>query len=156
MTRESRPLTGRKVFAIAAVSFGVILGANLLLAYQAVSTFSGLVVPNSYIASQEFDARRSAQEALGWTLDLGHDDAMLTVRLTDAAGRTVRPDALEIIVGRPTTSATDRVVDMEPAPQGYVGRIDLAPGNWLVQLRARAGDGTDYSVRHALFVRPQT
>jgi nitrogen fixation protein FixH len=156
MSRESRPLTGRKVFAIAAVSFGVILGANLLLAYQAVSTFSGLVVPNSYIASQEFDARRRAQEALGWTLDLGHDDATLTVRLTDAAGRTVRPDALEVIVGRPTTAATDVVVEMQPTPEGYAGHVELAPGNWLVQLRARAADGTDYTVRHALFVRPQT
>ncbi len=156
MTRNARPLTGRKVLAIAAVSFGVILAANLTLAYQAVSTFSGLVVPNSYIASQEFDTRRRAQEALGWTLDLGHDDAMLTLSLTDPEGRTVRPDALEVIVGRPTTAATDMVVSMEPTPHGYVGRVDLAPGNWLVQLRARAADGTDYSVRHTLFVSPHT
>jgi nitrogen fixation protein FixH len=155
LTRESRPLTGRKVLAIALVSFGVILGANLLLAYHAVSTFSGLVVPNSYIASQEFDARRSAQEALGWTLVLGHDDATLTVRLSDSAGRTVRPDALEVIVGRSTTAATDVVVDMQPTPEGYVGRVELAPGNWLVQLRARAADGTAYYVRHTLFVRPE-
>jgi nitrogen fixation protein FixH len=91
MNREGRPLTGRKVFAIAAVSFGVILTANLILAYQAVNTFSGLVVPNSYIASQEFDARRRAQEALGWTLDLDHEDAVLTVRLTDPGGRTSGP-----------------------------------------------------------------
>jgi nitrogen fixation protein FixH len=156
MNREARPLTGRKVLAIAAVSFGVILSANLILAYQAVNTFSGLVVPNSYIASQEFDARRRAQEALGWTLDLGHEDEQLTVRLTDAGGRLVRPDALEVIVGRPTTSATDMVVEMQPTPEGYAGLVDLAPGNWLVQFRARAGDGTDYTVRHTLFVRPET
>ena len=64
-----RRLTGRTVLMIAVGAFGVILAANLTLAYNAVNTFSGLVVQNSYIASQQFD--ESARGAGGARLDLG-------------------------------------------------------------------------------------
>ena len=49
-------------------AFGVIIGVNLVLALSAVRTFPGLEVKNSYVASQTFDERRAAQEALGWTV----------------------------------------------------------------------------------------
>jgi hypothetical protein len=45
----------------------VIISVNLLLAFKAVSTFPGLEVKNSYVASQGFNDRKAAQEALGWT-----------------------------------------------------------------------------------------
>ena len=61
-----RRLTGRTVLMIAVCAFGVILAANLTLAYNAVNTFSGLVVQNSYIASQQFDELREAQEIVLW------------------------------------------------------------------------------------------
>jgi nitrogen fixation protein FixH len=32
---------------------------NLLMAYQAISTFPGLEVKNSYVASQKFDERNA-------------------------------------------------------------------------------------------------
>ena len=50
------PLTGRKVLLIAVVAFGVIIGVNVLMAVKAISTFPGLEVQNSYVASQVFDA----------------------------------------------------------------------------------------------------
>jgi nitrogen fixation protein FixH len=53
-------MTGRKVLAITVSAFGVIIAVNFLLAYKAVSTFPGLEVPNSYVASQTFDADRAA------------------------------------------------------------------------------------------------
>lgn len=65
MTRE---LTGRHVLAITLGAFGVIIAVNLLMAFKAVSTFPGLETPNSYVASQVFDAERVAQESLGWTV----------------------------------------------------------------------------------------
>ena len=64
-------LTGRHVLAIAVASFGVIIGVNVLLAVNAVSTFPGLEVENSYVASQTFDVERKAQEALGWFAEAG-------------------------------------------------------------------------------------
>ena len=62
MTREFK-LTGWHVLAIFVGAFGVIIGVNVALAWNAVATFPGLEVDNSYIASQTFDDRREAQEA---------------------------------------------------------------------------------------------
>ncbi len=47
-----RPLTGWHVLAMFVAGFGIIIGVNLTLAFKAVSTFPGLEVPNSYVASQ--------------------------------------------------------------------------------------------------------
>ena len=60
-------LKGKHVLGIAVGAFGVIIAVNLVMAYQAISTFPGLEVANGYVASQTFDADRKAQEALGWT-----------------------------------------------------------------------------------------
>ncbi len=75
-----RELTGRKVFAITAAFFGVIIAVNLLLAYKAVSTFPGLEVQNSYVASQTWDAERAAQQALGWDLAAEYDHGAQALR----------------------------------------------------------------------------
>ena len=53
--------------------FGVVIAVNLLMAHYAVSTFSGTVVDNSYVASQEFNGwlgAARAQRALGWTVEV--------------------------------------------------------------------------------------
>ncbi len=52
--------TGRKMLAIVVAFFAVIITVNLFMAYKAVGTFPGLVVKNSYVASQEFDRNRTA------------------------------------------------------------------------------------------------
>ncbi len=58
------PITGFKVLMFAVAAFGTIIAVNVFMAYKAVSTFPGLEVANSYVASQTFDADRAAQEAL--------------------------------------------------------------------------------------------
>ena len=47
----SQELTGQKVLAITATGFAIIIGVNITMAYSALSTFPGLVVKNSYVAS---------------------------------------------------------------------------------------------------------
>ena len=57
--KSARTLTGWHAAAIFGSFFGVIITVNLALAYSAVHTFPGLEVKNSYVASQEFDRRRT-------------------------------------------------------------------------------------------------
>jgi nitrogen fixation protein FixH len=147
------PLTGRKVLVIGATLFTLVFAPNIILAVYAVQTFSGLVVPNSYVASQEFDARREAQEALGWTVALDHTPAALHVAITDAGGRPVRPAALAVTVGRPATAGDVRV-DLLPSRTGYTGAVALAPGVWRVDIEAEAADGTAFVQRQRFFVAP--
>ena len=71
---KERKLTGKHVLMIFAGAFGVIISVNLVLAYSAIKTFPGLEVKNSYVASQTFNERKAAQEALGWNVSAHHHD----------------------------------------------------------------------------------
>lgn len=149
---SARPLTGRMVLAIALTAFGVIIAVNLTLAWFAVRTFSGLVVTNSYVASQGFDARRNAQEALGWDLDLDYAEGALTLAFSDTAGEIVRPELIEAAVGRPSTLRDDRTLTLDQMPGGYGAAVDLAPGAWRVEIVALAEDGTAFHQSRSLHV----
>ena len=146
-------LTGRHVALIAGGAFLAMLVPNIVLTVAAVRTFSGLVVPNSYIASQDFDRARAAQLALGWQAELAHEGGILSLRLADAAGRVVRPAALAVTVGRPTTTRSDLELVLEETPAGYAADADLAPGNWRVEIAATAADGTAFRQSRDIFVR---
>jgi len=57
-------LTGKHVLGITVGAFSIIIAVNVLMAFKAVSTFPGLEVANSYVASQTWDADMAAQKAL--------------------------------------------------------------------------------------------
>lgn len=148
--RASRELTGQKVFLIGLGLFLVMLTPNIILAVMASRTFSGLVVPNSYVASQDFDLRRAAQDALGWDVTLEHSDDVLRLALNDRAGHAVRPAALMVTVGRPTSRRDDTIVELVATPGGFAAPLDLAPGAWRVEIVAEAADGTLFQQSRAL------
>ncbi len=137
-------LTGRRVAVIAACFFLAFLIPNIILTWTAVGTFSGVVVDDSYAASQEFEKRRAAQIALGWTAELEHAGDVLTLRFLDRDGRSVRPAALAVTLGRPTTARSDRALVLEEAPGGYAALARLDPGAWRVEISAAAADGTAF------------
>lgn len=147
-------LTGRKVFAITASAFTVIIGVNVLLAYKAVSTFPGLEVQNSYVASQTFDTDRLAQEALGWTLATDYDlgAGMLHLRFTDAQGLPAEVSQLAVLVGRTTEARDDQTPEFQRNTGGYSAPVALAPGKWMLHVEAFAPDGTAFRQRINLFV----
>jgi nitrogen fixation protein FixH len=150
-----RELTGRKVFAITASFFGVVIAVNVLLAYKAVSTFPGLEVPNSYVASQTWDAERTAQEALGWDLaaDYDHVSGALELNFTDRDGRPAPLASLSVLVGRPTEAKDDQWPVMALENGIWRGPLTLAPGKWMMKVEARAADGTLFKQRRDLFVK---
>ncbi|WP_347311302.1 FixH family protein [Defluviimonas sp. SAOS-178_SWC] len=147
------PLTGRKVFLIAASAFAVIIGVNVLMAVKAIGTFPGLEVKNSYVASQTFDAERAAQEALGWTLGHTYEAGELRLAFRDADGLPVRVERLSATVGRTTEASDDLKPDFAWRNGDYVAPADLAPGKWMILLEAFAEDGTRFHQRLDLFVK---
>lgn len=150
--RTARPLTGRMVLAIAAGAFVFMLVPNIVLTVTGVRTFSGLVVPDSYVASQTFDRDRAAQIALGWTVAIDHAGDVVTLKIDDADGHPVRPRELSVTVGRPTTTRDDRLLVLERTPSGYAAEAPLAPGGWRAEIRATAADGTAFHQSRDLFV----
>ena len=74
-----REITGKHVLFFTVSAFAVIIAVNLTMAYKAVSTFPGLEVDNSYVASQGFNARKAAQEAVGWSMTPGYEKGRMTL-----------------------------------------------------------------------------
>jgi nitrogen fixation protein FixH len=150
-----RELTGAHVLAITVSAFAVIIGVNFTMAYKAVSTFPGLEVENSYVASQDFDRDRAAQVALGWSLAQGYDLARqeLTLRFTDAAGKPVNLGRLHVLVGRTTEARDDQLPAFELRDGAYLAKVDLPRGKWMMQIEAHAQDGTLFRQRRDLVVK---
>lgn len=140
-------LTGRKVFFITAGAFSVIIGVNLTLAWNAVATFPGLEVKNSYVASQTFDADRAAQEALGWTAEARVEGDELVLAITDAAGAPAPVAMLDAVFGRATHVAEDQAPAFVFDGQVFRAPIQAGRGNWNLRLDASAPDGTAFRQR---------
>lgn len=148
-------ITGRKVLVFTAGAFGVIVAVNVLMAYKAVSTFPGLEVKNSYIASQTWDAENKAQKALGWTLSHGYDlgERQLRLSFVDADGVPVQLASLEVLIGRTTAASDDQQPHFKRVGAEYVAHAALNPGKWMMQVVAHAPDGTRFHQRIDLMVQ---
>ena len=146
-------LTGRHVLAITVSAFTVIIGVNLVLAYKAVSTFPGLEVDNSYVASQGFNARKAAQEALGWRLAPSYAAGRVDLAFTDRNGLPVAVTELEVLIGRTTSTMDDARPVFVAMGDVYTTELPLARGKWMVKVTARSLGGTLFEQRSELFVR---
>ncbi|RMD49081.1 MAG: nitrogen fixation protein FixH [Alphaproteobacteria bacterium] len=150
---RERRLTGWHVLAILVVGFAVIIAVNLVMAWQAISTFPGLEVPNSYVASQNFDRERLAQERLGWTTRAEVVDGRLVIRIRDREGRPAQVRDLSVLVGHPTMARADQRPQMRREGDAFVAPITLGAGRWILHLEAHAEDGTRYHIRSDLHVK---
>ncbi|MGR3622616.1 FixH family protein [Pseudophaeobacter sp.] len=153
MAKEKGELTGRHVLLIFCGAFAVIIGVNLALAYNAVKTFPGLEVKNSYVASQEFDLRRNAQVALGWSVYASAQEDQVTLEITDGDGNPVEVARLTATLGRATHVKDDQKPDFQFDGTAYVAPADLGPGNWNIRMVARAKNGIEFTQRVILHVR---
>ena len=126
------PLKGRHVLGLFVAGFGIIIAVNLTLAFNAIRTFPGLEVANSYVASQNFDARRAAQDALGLTADVTYSGGVLRLTVDGPDGRRLDPSQFVAQIGRPTTQTSDAALTFDA---DGAARIDLAPGRWRLDMR---------------------
>ncbi len=143
-------ITGRHVLVGFVAAFGIIIGVNLVLAWSAVKTFPGLEVKNSYVASQQFDDRRAAQEALGWTVRADHEGDQLRLSIVDARDTPVAVQSLTATVGRATHVYDDQAPEFTFDGSAYVAPVHLGDGNWNIRMIAVAQNGTEFTQRVVL------
>ena len=146
-------LTGRRVLAMTLAFFAVIIGVNVILAQRAIGSFPGVEAPNTFVASQEFDNPREAQEKLGWTVVPHHEGGFIKLAITDAAGQPVEAASLDVLIGRPTSARDDVTPAFTFVGGIYEAPVDLAPGQWMLKLEAVAKDGTLFEQRFDLRVK---
>jgi nitrogen fixation protein FixH len=145
---ESKGLTGRHMLALLCAFFGVVLVVNLTLVFFANSSWSGLVVKNSYVASQQYNgviAAARRQTELGWQDRFSHDAAGLSLILAGRDGAPLRGLSVTVTLSRPTHEGEDRVIALSEASPGIYGaEAALAAGLWEARVVATAGDGTQW------------
>lgn len=149
-----KQITGRHVLIFTVAAFSIIIAVNLTLAVQAVRTFPGLEVKNSYVASQNFDADRAAQIALGWDVAAEYADGQLTVSFTRDGAQALDVAELSALVGWATSTRDDVVPEFTQAGGVFTAPVTLEPGNWNIRLNAVSQDGTEFRQRVVLNVDP--
>lgn len=148
MTATGKPFTGKKMAASIIAFFAVVFGVNFTMAYLANSTWSGLVVANGYVASQNFDrdlARQRSQEALGWNVALSHAEDRVRITFADAAKAKIDGLVITGKLERPVTDKQDQVLTFTSIGAGvYTAPATLSPGVWEVEIDAKGGGKPDY------------
>lgn len=155
-----RELTGRHVLAIMVAFFSVIIAVNLTMAFLARSSWTGLIVENTYVASRDFNEKAAAgraQAALGWTSALAIADGRVSYRLTDGQGRAVPATRAAASFRRPAYESEDQDVTLTLQPDGALAApVALRDGVWIVEIHAEAGLDRPYHDRKRLTVRDGT
>lgn len=138
MTTTPRPargeFTGRHMLLAIVGFFGVIIAVNITMAVVSSVSWTGLVVPNSYVASQEFETKRLAhiaQQEAGWRASLGYAGGTALLSVVDAAGVPVDLGEPMLQINRPVGGHDDQRVALSRRPDGvYAGPVTLGPGVW--------------------------
>ncbi|MBB5277122.1 nitrogen fixation protein FixH [Rhizobium rosettiformans] len=142
-TRKPFTFTGWHMLAIMLAFFGTIITVNFTMAYFATSTWSGLVVKNTYVASQEFNGKTAAIKemlATGIAGDLSVDTKGMRYRLTLPNNVPVVADSVLAHFKRPVGEHQDFELVLTPAGDGlYLAETAVLPGSWIVEIKATKG-----------------
>jgi len=140
---HQREFTGFHLLLIMVAFFGVVVAVNITLAVFANRTWTGLVVPNTYVASQEFNERTERgrhQLSLGWQPVLRFENGRLSYGLTDKSGSVIPLDRVQVLLHRPVSGLQDTVLVLERQPDGsYATDVALGDGAWIIEVEAEAG-----------------
>lgn len=128
--------TGWHMLAIMLSFFGVIISVNFFMAYQAVSSWSGLVVKNTYVASQQFNSKVAAERALaatGVTGNLTIEGSGIRYQVSGPDG-AVSADELVLTFRRPVGDQQDFSLTLAPQDAGiFSTQHEIRPGHWIVE-----------------------
>lgn len=151
-----KPFTGRHMLLISLGFFAVVLAANLTMAISSARTWTGLVVENSYVASQQFQSVHDAinrQVAAGWKLDLRYDDGMVVFAALDGAGVPLVLSGVSAFVRRPVGGHDDTSVPLQLQDGRYVAAISLPAGVWDITVTTEATPLGAISFEHRVMAR---
>ena len=157
MSATQNQITGKHVLAMMIAFFGVIIGVNVLMAYLANSTWSGLVVANGYVASQSFDkdlAKAKAQEALGWNVAFTFKKDRVNLAFADKEGKPIDTLTITGDLERTVTDKQDQKLTFTALGGGvYSAPANLTPGVWEVEIDGKSDTVPDYHKIFRFFVK---
>ncbi|PTE11344.1 FixH family protein [Mesorhizobium helmanticense] len=147
-TQKTGEFTGRHMLLTILGFFGVIIAVNLTMATLASTSWTGLVVENTYVASQQFNRKAEegrAQAALGWTGKLTIARGEVRYSLTDAGGKPVPLHGVKVLFRHPAYESQDKSVTLAlAAGQEFAAQHMPKDGVWIVEVYADAGPAKPY------------
>jgi len=133
--------TGWHMLGIMVLFFGTIITVNLIMAWNASHSWSGLVVKNTYVASQEFNGKVAEAKALaasGIEGSLTVEGGRVAYRVVDAEGVPVIADEVSAVFKRPVDEREDFTLALRPAGQGlFTAERDIMPGQWVIDISTK-------------------
>lgn len=154
--QTSRRFTGRHMLIIMLAFFAVVLTANMTMVYFANHSWTGLVVKNSYVASQEFNetTQKLEQAAASFHATLEYSFGKLQITLRDSNGKAVEGRNVVVSLGRPSHEGEDQNIALTAYGQGiFKADLTLAKGQWAGSIRADVAGHTDWQRPIRLFVK---
>ncbi len=143
--RSPKEFTGTHMLLMMVAFFGVIVGVNVMMAVVASRTWTGLVVKNSYVASQNFNdqlAAAKSQSDRGWSGAIIYKENSLKFGVLDKTGRPVLLNNVVAHIGRPAFESEDRTLNLEHISNGaYQADVKLEPGPWQLSVRGHNESG---------------
>ena len=161
----ARRLTGTHVLLIFLGFFGVTFAVNAYMIHEALDTFSGEVVPQSYAHGLKYNetlAAREAQRATGWKATLAATrglggKAHVILAVVDRAGAPVRGLVLRGVMRLPATEREDKLFTLtETAPGHYEADVlGARQALWeiAVSVPGPTADAPRFEARNRLWIR---
>ena len=141
--------TGRHMLIVIVTFFAVVIGVNVTMATLAQTSWTGLVVENTYVASQQFneEAKKGrAQAALGWTGKLTVASGEVHYSLVDAHGKALPLRGVRVLFRHPAYEAEDEALTLAASAgvspgnaQEFAVRHTPKDGVWIIEIDADAG-----------------
>ena len=148
--RIDRPFTGWHFFLVIAGFFAVTIGVNVYMAVEAVRTWTGVVVEDSYASGIDFNERvqlAREQEALGWHGGLSYAGGVIRLAMLDAQNQPLAIADVTVAVTRPIGDAHDHTLTLVRGADGsYSAPVDLSAGIWNAVTTAN-------TTPHGIYVR---
>ena len=139
-THVTGRFTGWHMTAIIVAFFAVVVTVNLFMARMASATFGGVVVDNSYVASQHFNRwldEAATEKAIGWSAEtIRTEGGGLSVTVT---GLSAGPAMLVAVARHPLGGEPDQQLTFERQADGrFLSRQSLPAGRWRLRLEVSA------------------
>jgi nitrogen fixation protein FixH len=130
-------ITGWHAAAMLVAFFGVVIAVNLTMAMFATRTFGGVVVENSYVASQKYNEWLEAaerQRKLAWTIEPALDGkrrviVALSIDGAQVSGFARHPLGREADIPLAFVKGDNEALSIDALP----------PGRWNIHLLVRRG-----------------
>ncbi|HWT57641.1 MAG TPA: FixH family protein [Rhizobium sp.] len=141
MKVSAQGFTGLHMLLATSAFFAVVIAVNVTMAVYASSSWSGLVVENTYVASQEFNDKAAAMKAMaasGISGDLSIKGREIRYDIHDKGGSPAIVDDVVANFKRPVGDHEDFRLTLREISEGrFEADHAVARGDWIVEIIAR-------------------